>query len=53
MSRTENNPCFSHSTIKISVDREEELTAAQGNVAVSALDHALRKALTKFYPEIK
>lgn len=52
-SRTENNPCLSQATIKISVDGEEELTAAEGNGPVNALDHALRKALTKFYPQIK
>jgi len=33
--------------------REEELTAAEGNGPVNALDHALRKALTTFYPQIK
>ena len=52
-SRTENNPCLSQATIKISVDGEEELTAAEGNGPVNALDHALRKALTKFYPQIR
>jgi 2-isopropylmalate synthase len=52
-SRTEDNPCLSQATIKISVDGEEELTAAEGNGPVNALDHALRKALTKFYPQIK
>jgi 2-isopropylmalate synthase len=52
-SRTENNPCLSQATIKISVGGEEELTAAEGNGPVNALDHALRKALTKFYPQIK
>jgi len=52
-SRMENNPCLSQATIKISVNGEEELTAAEGNGPVNALDHALRKALTKFYPEIK
>ncbi|MFO7570322.1 MAG: citramalate synthase [Smithellaceae bacterium] len=51
-SRTLNNPCLSQATIKISVGGEEELTAAEGNGPVNALDHALRKALTKFYPEI-
>jgi 2-isopropylmalate synthase len=51
-SRTEDNPCLSQATIKISVDGEEELTAAEGNGPVNALDHALRKALTKFYPQI-
>jgi len=52
-SRKENNPCLSQATIKISVAGEEELTAAEGNGPVNALDHALRKALTKFYPQIK
>jgi len=52
-SRTGNNPCLSQATIKISVAGEEELTAAEGNGPVNALDHALRKALTKFYPQIK
>jgi 2-isopropylmalate synthase len=52
-SRTLNNPCLSQATIKISVGGEEELTAAEGNGPVNALDHALRKALTKFYPQIR
>ncbi len=52
-SRSEEKPCMSQATIKISVDGEEELTAAEGNGPVNALDHALRKALTKFYPKIK
>ena len=51
-SRTLNNPCLSQATIKISVGGEEELTAAEGNGPVNALDHAVRKALTKFYPQI-
>ncbi len=51
-SRTLDNPCLSLATIKISVGGEEELTAAEGNGPVNALDHALRKALTKFYPQI-
>jgi len=52
-SRTLENPCLSQATIKISVGGEEELTAAEGNGPVNALDHALRKALTKFYPQIR
>jgi 2-isopropylmalate synthase len=46
------NPPVSQATIKISVGDEEELTAAEGNGPVNALDNALRKALTKFYPRI-
>jgi 2-isopropylmalate synthase len=34
------------------VGGEEELTAAEGNGPVNALDNALRKALIKFYPQI-
>ncbi|NLK39255.1 MAG: citramalate synthase [Clostridiales bacterium] len=39
-------------TIKIEVDGKEEVTAVMGNGPVNALDLALRKALTVFYPEI-
>ena len=34
-------------------DGQVEHTAAQGNGPVNALDGALRKALSKFYPEIE
>jgi 2-isopropylmalate synthase len=43
----------SEATIKVIVDGKEEHTAAEGNGPVDALDHALRKALEKFYPELK
>jgi len=43
----------SQATIKISVGEEEEITAAEGNGPVNAIDNALRKALSKFYPRIK
>lgn len=39
-------------TIKIAVDGRDILEAAEGNGPVAALDAALRKALTNFYPEI-
>ncbi|MBD1853588.1 citramalate synthase [Leptolyngbya sp. GB1-A1] len=39
-------------TIKVAVNEEDILEAAEGNGPVSALDAALRKALTNFYPEI-
>ena len=44
---------ISQATIKISVEEEEEITAAEGNGPVNAIDNALRKALSKFYPRIK
>jgi 2-isopropylmalate synthase len=39
-------------TIKIEVDGQDILAAAEGNGPVSALDAALRKALGQFYPEL-
>ena len=44
--------CTAHATIKISVDGNHEITAAEGDGPVSALDNALRKALGKFYPDL-
>jgi 2-isopropylmalate synthase len=38
--------------MKIEVDGEVEHTASDGEGPVNALDNALRKALTRFYPEI-
>lgn len=40
-------------TLKVEVGGEIEHTAADGNGPVNALDFALRKALSRFYPEIK
>ncbi|MGK7927128.1 MAG: citramalate synthase [Spirulina sp.] len=39
-------------TIKVGVNGKDLLEVAEGNVPVSALDAALRKALVTFYPEI-
>ena len=50
--KTKDEPSLCQATIKISVGDKEELTAAEGNGPVNALDNALRKALTKFYPQI-
>ena len=43
----------SQATIKISVGDDYEITAAEGDGPVNALDNALRKALNGFFPEIK
>ena len=40
-------------TIKVEVDGKEEITAVMGNGPVNALDLALRKALSVFYPSVK
>lgn len=45
-------PCTAHATIKISVGDNKEITAAEGDGPVSALDNALRKALGKFFPDL-
>ncbi|MDR3300175.1 MAG: citramalate synthase [Candidatus Accumulibacter sp.] len=42
----------SSAIIKIKVDGEDEITAAEGDGPVHALDRALRKALEIFYPEL-
>ncbi len=42
----------SQATIKISVGDEDEITAAEGEGPVNALDNALRKALHKFFPQV-
>jgi len=39
--------------IKVRVDGREEMTAAEGNGPVNALDRALRKALEMFYPSLR
>jgi len=47
-----NEPC-SEAVIKLRVDGKEEHTAAEGVGPVSALDRALRKSLTTFFPCIR
>lgn len=42
----------SSAIIKVSVDGKTEITAAEGNGPVHALDGALRKALEVFYPQL-
>ncbi|MBT7084915.1 MAG: citramalate synthase [Desulfobacterales bacterium] len=48
--KDKDQPCRAHAIIKISVAGKEEITAADGNGPISALDNALRKALGNFYP---
>jgi 2-isopropylmalate synthase len=51
--RHEGEPPIAEATIQLEgPDGQVEHTAAQGNGPVNALDGALRKALSKFYPEI-
>jgi 2-isopropylmalate synthase len=46
-------PCACEATVKIHVGKDWEHTAAEGDGPVNALDAALRKALTRFFPELK
>ncbi|WP_455797359.1 citramalate synthase [Clostridium butyricum] len=43
----------STAVINITVDEQNEMTAAEGEGPVNALDKAIRKALEVFYPELK
>jgi 2-isopropylmalate synthase len=49
----EDSAINSSAIIKINVDGKTEMTAAEGNGPVNALDKALRKALEVFYPSLK
>jgi 2-isopropylmalate synthase len=51
--RSETEPPISEATIMLRVDGVHEHAAAMGNGPVNALDRALRKALTKFYPNLQ
>ncbi|MFA4918985.1 MAG: citramalate synthase [Thermodesulfovibrionales bacterium] len=51
--RKEGEESFSEATIMVKVGGRIEHTAAEGKGPVNAIDHALRKALDKFYPELK
>jgi 2-isopropylmalate synthase len=50
--RGKDEPCLSEATVKVRVKDAVELTVAEGDGPVNALDGALRKALMRFYPEI-
>lgn len=50
--RGKNEPCISEATIKVKVGNEVEHMAGEGDGPVNALDNALRRALTRFYPAI-
>jgi 2-isopropylmalate synthase len=45
-------PCYSHAMIKVRVGDKIEITSAEGDGPVSALDNALRKALSSIYPKL-
>jgi 2-isopropylmalate synthase len=43
----------SHAWVKVWVEGQDEIAAAEGDGPVNALDGALRRALTRFYPELE
>lgn len=51
--RREDEKPISEATVKIKVNGVQAVTAAEGSGPVNALDQAIRKALIKFYPELK
>jgi 2-isopropylmalate synthase len=51
--RKESEHTLNEATIMLRVGGHVEHTAATGDGPVNALDNALRKALDKFYPELK
>jgi 2-isopropylmalate synthase len=51
--KDEGEPPLSEATIMLKIGGKAEHTAATGDGPVNALDNALRKALEKFYPQLK
>jgi 2-isopropylmalate synthase len=49
----EDDPPQAEATVMVRVGGQVEHTAAEGNGPVNALDNAIRKALEKFYPQLK
>jgi 2-isopropylmalate synthase len=43
----------SHAWVKVLVEGQNEIAAAEGDGPVNALDGALRRALTRFFPELQ
>ncbi|MHA1838608.1 MAG: citramalate synthase [Candidatus Ranarchaeia archaeon] len=51
--KPENQVPISEAVVKLVVNDEYEITAAEGDGPVNALDNALRKALCRFYPSLQ
>jgi 2-isopropylmalate synthase len=50
--KREDNRLISEAAIKLKINNKIEHTAAEGDGPINALDNALRKALSKFYPTL-
>ncbi|MEG1448721.1 MAG: alpha-isopropylmalate synthase regulatory domain-containing protein, partial [Oscillospiraceae bacterium] len=51
--QNDKNSSLATATVKVIVGNQTEITAAEGEGPVNALDVALRKALERFYPQLK
>lgn len=51
--KPDKNEIVTEATLKLVVKNKEEHVVAEGDGPVNALDNALRKALLKYYPELK
>lgn len=51
--QNDKNSSLATATVKVLVGNQTEITAAEGDGPVNALDIALRKALERFYPRLK
>jgi len=51
--KEEKNEIVTEATLKLEVDSNTEHVVAEGDGPVNALDNALRKALIKYYPQLK
>ena len=47
--KDKNKKCYAYATIKLDINGKKEVTVAEGDGPVSALDNAMRKALCKVY----
>lgn len=50
--RAPGEPCITEATVKLRVGDDIEFMAGEGDGPVDALNNALRRALTRFYPQI-
>jgi 2-isopropylmalate synthase len=50
--KRDDDTSYSEATIKMEADGKFEHTAAEGDGPINALDNAIRKALTRFYPAV-
>ena len=51
--RSQDEPCVSEASVQLQVGEEMEHTVSEGDGPVDALNGALRKALSRFYPGIE